>query len=180
MLPDELFAPYASSYTAILLMTKGVKHPANHSVFFARIANDGYRRRKSVRVPCEGEEMTLALRAFHKRETIAGFCGWSLLIAESAGWDAGYYIPARPLSHDEVSEQSATLARNGAAFVVAHAPELAVLNDAVARGELTPQDYRTIRGAEETLFRSGCDRIQSSANTSTSSMGKSRFTAKRH
>ena len=151
VLPDELFAPYASSYTAILLMTKGVKHPANHSVFFARIANDGYRRRKSVRVSCEGEEMTLALRAFHKRETIAGFCGWSLLIAD-AGWDAGYYIPARPLSHDEVSDQSAALARNGAAFVVAHAPELAVLNDAVARGELTPIDYRTIRRAEPTLF----------------------------
>jgi len=151
VLPDELFAPYASSYTAILLMTKGVKHPANQPVFFARIANDGFRRRKSVRVPCEGEELTLAHRAFHKRETIAGFCGWAPL-AESAGWDAGYYIPARPLSDDVVSEQSATLARNGAAFVVAHAPELATLNDAVARGELTPQDYRAIRGAQETLF----------------------------
>ena len=152
VLPDELFAPYASSYTVILLMTKGVKHPKNHSVYFARIENDGFRRRKSVRVPCDGEQLTLALRAFQKRETIPGFCGWAPLI-ENAGWDAGYYIPARPLSEDEVSEQSAFLTRNGAAFVVAHAPELATLNDAVARGELTPKNYREIKGESDELFK---------------------------
>ena len=151
ILPDELFAPYASSYTAILLMTKGIKHPKNHKVFWARVENDGFRRRKSVRVHCDGEQLSLALEAFHNHETIPGFCGWSPVI-EGAGWDAGYYIPARPLSEKEIDDQSALLARNGAAFVVAHAPELATLGDAVASGELVPKNYRTNKGKTDGLF----------------------------
>jgi type I restriction enzyme M protein len=151
ILPDELFAPYASSYTAVVLMTKGVKHPKNHRVFWGRIENDGFRRRKSVRVHCEGEQLSLALRAYKDHETIAGFCGWAP-IADGAGWDAGYYIPAKPLSEKEVDEQSALLTRNSAAFVVAHAPELAVLNDAVARGELSPMNYRSVKSKSQDLF----------------------------
>ncbi len=144
VLPDELFAPYASSYTVILMITKGVKHKKDHPVFFCRVDNDGFRRRKSVRVHCDGEELSSALEAYRNRRTIPGFCGWSALI-EGAGWDAGYYIPARPLSEDEVNSQSAALTRNGAAFVVAHAPDLIVLNDAIASGEITPTDYRVTR-----------------------------------
>lgn len=140
VLPDELFAPYASSYTVVLLITKGVAHRSNHEVFFCRVENDGFRRRKSVRVYTEGEQLSLALDAYEHRRTIPGFCGWSPLIG-GAGWDAGYYIPARPLSEGEVNAQSAVLTRNGAAFVVAHAPELVSLNDAIARGELIPFDY---------------------------------------
>lgn len=151
VLPDELFAPYASSYTAILLMTKGVKHPANHSVFFVRVENDGFRRYKNVRVHCEGEQLTLALQAFQKRETIPGFCGWTA-VNEKMGWDAGFYIPARPLSDDEISAQSAALARNSAAFVVAHAPELSALDAAVNRGELKPVNYLVMKGKTESLF----------------------------
>jgi hypothetical protein len=151
ILPDELFAPYASSYTAVVLMTKGVRHPKDHKVFWARVENDGFRRRKSVRVHCEGEQLTAALAAYKNRETVPGFCGWAPVIP-GAGWDAGYYIPARPLSDNEVNEQSALLARNGAAFVVAHAPELNALNDAIASGELTPRDYRSIKGKAPDLF----------------------------
>ena len=144
VLPDELFAPYAASYTVVLMMTKGVKHRKDHPVFFCRIENDGFRRRKSVRVRCDGEQLSLALGAYRNRRSIPGFCGWSPLV-EGAGWDAGYYIPARPLSEDEVNAQSAALTRNGAAFVVTHAPELIALNDATARGELTPIDYRSVK-----------------------------------
>lgn len=151
ILPDELFAPYASSYTAVILMTKGVKHPKNHNVFWARVENDDFRRRKSVRVHCEGEQLSTALRAFHKHETIPGFCGWSP-VTEGAGWDAGYYIPARPLSENEVNEQSALLTRNGAAFVVTHAPELTALNNAIASGELASKDYRVRKKRSEDVL----------------------------
>ena len=144
VLPDELFAPYASSYTVVLMMTKGIKHKPNHEVFFCRIENDGFRRRKSVRVHTEGEQLSLALDAYEHRRTIPGFCGWSVLI-DGAGWDAGYYIPARPLSEQEINAQSAALTRNAAAFVVAHSPELVALNDAIARGEFTPIDYHSTK-----------------------------------
>lgn len=144
VLPDELFAPYASSYTVVLMMTKGIKHKPDHRVFFCRIENDGYRRRKSVRVHTEGEQLSLALDAYERRQTIPGFCGWSPLI-DGAGWDAGYYIPAKPLSESEINAQSAALTRNGAAFVVTHAPELIALNEAIVRGEFAPIDYHATK-----------------------------------
>jgi len=145
ILPDELFAPHASAYTAILMMTKGVKHPINHPVFWARIENDGFRRKKNVRVECPGEQLSLALSAFQSRQIIPGFSGFSPLIP-SAGWDAGYYIPARPLSDSEVSEQSAILSRNGAAFVVSHAPELSAMARAISSGELETKAYASLKG----------------------------------
>jgi len=160
VLPDELFAPYASSYTVVLMMTKGIKHKSDHEVFFCRIENDGFRRRKSVRVHIEGEQLSLALDAYKRRKTIPGFCGWSPLIA-GAGWDAGYYIPARPLSTDEINAQSAALTRNGAAFVVTHAPELVTLNDAIARGDFTPFDYRATKRKNVTQAASNASVVSS-------------------
>ncbi len=150
VLPDELFAPYASSYTAVVILTKGVSHPSNKQIFFARVANDGFQRRKNVRVPCDGEELSTATRAFHKRESIPGFCGWSQLEQE-AGWDAGFYIPPQPLSWLEIDVLTAALMRNGAAFVVTHAPELIDMLAAIGRGELVAKPYRATKGKPETL-----------------------------
>jgi predicted RNA methylase len=144
VLPDELFAPYASSYTAVVLITKGVRHAADHSVFFARIENDGLRRRKNVRVPQEGEQLTLAIKAFQENLTIAGFCGWKK-VDPSAGWDSGFYIPARPLSEAQVEAQSAALARSSASFVVSHAPELLREEDAAREGAIVPRSYGTMK-----------------------------------
>jgi type I restriction enzyme M protein len=145
VLPDELFAPYASSYTAILLMTKGVPHDPSHHVFFARIQNDGYRLRKGVRRHCEGEQLSLTLRAYRDRETIPGFCIWTELDL-AAGWDSGFYVPPKPLSEQEIRAEVRSLLRNRAAFVVSHAPDLIAMKEAVKRGELTPRDYRGMRG----------------------------------
>jgi len=151
VLPDELFAPYASSYTAIVILTKGVKHASNHPIFFARIENDGYQRRKNVRVEREGEQLSLAIRAFQKRETTPGFCGWTRL-NEHAGWDAGFYIAPRPLSEEEAGSQCAALARSGAAFVVEHAPELLAMQVAIGRGELQATSYRWTKGKAATAI----------------------------
>lgn len=148
VLPDELFEPYASSYTATLLIRKGKKHNPNNNVFFARIENDGFRMKKGVRVPRDGEELTDTLRAYEQRETRPGFCGWSRLDAE-AGWDAGYYIPARRLTETEVRLGVSQLIRNRAAFVVSHTPELTSLADALNRGELESQDYRVVRKVKD-------------------------------
>lgn len=150
VLPDELFAPYASSYTAIVILTKGVSHPAGKQIFFARIANDGFQRRKNVRVSCSGEQLSLAIRAFHRRETIAGFCGWSQLDANS-GWDAGFYIPPRPMSWLEIDTVTAALTRKSAAFVVVHAPQLNEMLAAIGGGELEARPYREMKGRPETL-----------------------------
>jgi hypothetical protein len=59
------------------------------------------------------------------------------------------------LSDAEVNEQSSLLTRNSAAFVVAHAPELATLNDAIASGEYTPRNYLNMKGKTAELFEDG-------------------------
>lgn len=146
VLPDELFQPYAASYTAVLLLTKGIRHSPDHKTFFCRIDNDGFRLRKGVRVEREGEQRSAALRAFTDRLTVPGFCGWAVL-DEGAGWDPGYYIPPRPLSEEEVFAEVSALVRSRSAFVVKHAPELATFHAALTSGELSATSYRTTRRA---------------------------------
>jgi hypothetical protein len=147
ILPDDLFEPFASSYTAVLLMTKGIKHSGGHPIFFAHVENDGFKVKKGSKVAQPGEQLTGALRAWNARETVPGFCGWATL-NQVAGWDAGFYIPPRPLSENEIDEATATLVRNGASFVVAHAPELLRLEQAVAAGSLISKPYRETKGAQ--------------------------------
>lgn len=120
-LPDELFQPYASSYTTVLLIRKGLPHAANRHVFFARITNDGLRIKKRVRVPREGEQITSILKSYRKHVSVPGLCGWSPL---ADIWGPGVYVPSRRLDADEVLEAATVLARERAAFVVRHAPDL--------------------------------------------------------
>ena len=58
-LPGELFQPYASATTAILVLERGVPHADNKPVFFCRIENDGLRLKKGARVPQVGSQMTM-------------------------------------------------------------------------------------------------------------------------
>jgi predicted RNA methylase len=154
VLPDELFMPYASSYTAVLLMTKGVAHPADHAVFFARVENDGFRLRKGVRVARNGDELPKALDAYKQRLTTPGFSGWTKLDSR-AGWDPGYYIPPRPLSEEEVAAEAGALVRSRAAFVVKHAVELEASLAAIDAGQLTASDYRKRKGGAPSLLKPG-------------------------
>lgn len=140
VLPDELFEPYASSYSAIVNFTKGVSHQKDHAVFFARIENDGFRIRKGTRLPCEGEQLSKVLAAYRTRKTVPGLCGWATLSDE--GWDPGAYIPAREMSEDEIASEAGVLVRSQAAFVVAHSTELAAMLAAVDSGELKPEVYK--------------------------------------
>jgi type I restriction enzyme M protein len=120
-LPDELFEPFASSYTTVLLIKKGLPHRADRDVFYARITNDGLRIRKSARVPIEGEQLTAVLDAYRTHKTIAGLCGWG-----KAGtvWGAGLYVPSRPLTEHELVRGVAGTIRERSAFVVRQAPSL--------------------------------------------------------
>jgi type I restriction enzyme M protein len=142
-LPDQLFQPYASVYPAILLLTKGVPHPATKKVFFARIENDGLRRKKNMRVPRSGEQLTQTLEAYRDHHVIPGFCGWAT-VDHDAGWEPGAYIPAQVFSEAELEEEVFALARSQAAFAALHAPELYKLGHAVACGALKPRALRRV------------------------------------
>lgn len=146
-LPDELFQPFAAATTAILILEKGVPHAANRKVFFARIENDGFKLKKGVRIARAGSQLEDVLDAYQNRKSIPRLCGWSTLDRNEALWHtaAPHYVPAAPLTLDEVSAGVRELARSRAAFVVRHASELHAMTDAVQAGALKPQSLKSIK-----------------------------------
>ena len=152
-LPDQLFQPYASVYPAILLLTKGVPHPANKKPFFARIENDGFRRKKNMRIPREGGQLSEILEAYRARRTIPGFAGWSA-VADDGSWAPGAYIPALVFTDDEVEAEAAYLTRSQAAFATFHAPQLHALEKAVATGAVRVVPYGRGKAQESPIQNS--------------------------
>lgn len=138
-LPDELFQPYAQPYTVIVHLTKGVPHPTNKKVFFARVENDGYRLKKGARINCEGNELPAALEAFRSLKRIPGFSGTAPLDGDLS-FAPGAYIPARALTEAEVNEGVLKLVRSRTSFVTYHAPEVVALSK-------TGKPYRDIKKA---------------------------------
>lgn len=139
-LPDELFQPYASTNTAVLLFEAGVPHAPDKPVFFCRIANDGLRLKKGVRVPVPGSQMAEALTEYRRLGNVPGFCK-SAPLKELDNWAPGAYIDARPMTDQEFRDEVATLIRGKAAFATRFAPQLATMQRAIATGEVTPRSY---------------------------------------
>lgn len=156
-LPDDLFEPFASAFTAILILEKGVPHAKNRKVFFARIENDGFKMKKSVRVPRDGSQLPAVLDAFERKVSIPRLCGWSALDPSEALWHtaAPKYVPTTSLEPSEVAAGVRELARARASFVVGHASELLELNAAVKRGELTPRRMSDFRKPTELEAEAG-------------------------
>jgi len=146
-LPDELFEPFASAFTGILILEKGVPHSPKKEVFFARIENDGFKLKKGVRLPREGSQLPRVLDAFNKKKAIPRLCGWAVLDPKEALWHtaAPHHVPTAKLTLAEVDAGVRELARSRAAFVVRHASELLALNTSVRNGDLTPRRIEDFR-----------------------------------
>ena len=140
-MPDELFEPYASATTAVIYIRKGVPHPKGKHVFFARVANDGLRLKKGVRVAIEGNELPKALEHFLGHKTEPGFSGWAA-IDEETSFAPGAYIPAREMSEEESDDAVREVIRARSAFVAYHASELVTLN---TDHQLPPRQLRKVR-----------------------------------
>lgn len=143
-LPTELFQPYASSATAILVFQKGVAHVPERPVFFCRVENDGFRLKKGVRVRQSGSQMEGVHREFLISGTEPGFCSSAVLELQS-GFAPGAYIQAQRLTGAELSKEIGGLIRDKAGFVIRHAPELSAMLAATKCGILTAQPYKKSR-----------------------------------
>lgn len=132
-LPKELFQPYASATTVIVILRKGVPH-GNHETFFCRIANDGFRLKKGVRVHQPGSVLAKALANYKRRTEEVEFCSLALVDEAAGGWAPGSYIKAAPLSNDDSKVIIGQVLRNRTAFVVRFAPQLAAMEASIAAG----------------------------------------------
>jgi predicted RNA methylase len=133
-LPDELFQPFASSYTTVLLIRKGQPHRAERDVFFARITNDGLRLRKRARLPIPGSQLDEVKLAYEQHRSVAGLCGWGKV---GPVWGAGLYVPSRPLTDDALIDGVAEIIRERSAFVVRYAPSLVRFHEQLALNKVS-------------------------------------------
>lgn len=124
-LPDELFQPYATTYTNIALLVKGIPHKARDPVFFARIENDGFRLKKNVRIVQAGGQLLSVLDAFRTRKDLAGWYGWKP-IATDDDWSPGAYIESATAVEADIRRSVDKMLRSDAALHAKHAAQLSI------------------------------------------------------
>lgn len=146
-LPDELFQPYASSTTSIILLEKGVPHGKHFESAFVRVRYDGLTLKKGARVQRADNrnDILAAVDSALNRRTVPGFSGLAHVEGE-AEWSPGAYIPSALPSKDELKSAIDELLRRFASFYVRYAEELARMRLGVGAGELKASDYRSLLG----------------------------------
>ena len=111
-LPDELFQPYATATTSVILLEKGVPHSLARKTVFTRIQYDGLTLKKGTRVirSDKKNQLAAAIDAILNKKTLAGFSGVAHISGRSE-WSPGAYIPAAIPSEDELKRSIDELLR---------------------------------------------------------------------
>lgn len=147
-LPDELFQPYASATTSVIVLEKGVPHTKNKKTVFGRVHYDGLTLKKGTRVPRPDgrNQIPVITDAVLNKQSIAGVAGVAS-ISGDVEWSPGAYILSAIPSDDELKTNIDELLRRLASFYVRYAEEVSRLRARVAAGELKSSEYREIVGA---------------------------------
>lgn len=90
-LPADLFSPYASYNTAILMIQKGIPH-SSKKTFVCRIPNDGYKLKKNNRIKQDGSLLSLILDSFESKNNIPEICKLVSINENSAEWSPEAYL----------------------------------------------------------------------------------------
>lgn len=116
-LPPDLFNPYASFNTAIIVLKKGIPHE-NKDVFFCRISNDGFKIKKNNRVPQLGSQLDLILENYKKRNDEPELCVIKPVNESSQEWAPEAFIENAPHTDLEFLTGFEDAVRNQAAFYI--------------------------------------------------------------
>src|ERR1035437_4447536 len=111
-MPDELFQPYASSNTCIVLLEHGIPHTVQTKTVFVRVQCDGLTLKKGTRVKrSDGrDDVPAAVNAIINKIVEPGLSGVASLEGD-AEWSPGAYIPSGNTSPDELKESVDELMR---------------------------------------------------------------------
>lgn len=142
-MPDELFEPYASSRTSVVLLEKGVPHDSSKKTVFVMLHYDGLTLKKGVRVPRPDgrDQVSDATDAILNKQTNPGFSGLAG-VEKRDEWAVGAYIPAAPAGDDEIKASVDPLLRRLGSFYVRYAEEVVRQRHAVDVGDLQVVPYR--------------------------------------
>jgi predicted RNA methylase len=142
-LPDELFQPYASTTTSIVVIRKGVPHSNRKKSVFVRLQYDGFTLKKGTRVPRldEKNDIPLAVDTILNRREEPGFSGLGNIQAANE-WSVGAYIPSGMPSDEELKISIDELLRRLVSFYVRYAAEIVNQRSKIVSGDLEPRQYR--------------------------------------
>lgn len=148
-LPDELFQPFASVTTSIVVLEKGRKHEPKNLTSFVRLQHDGLVLRKSVRVPRQSEpnQIPEALDAIRNKTNEAGFSA-AASISKKDEWSAGAYIESRISDENLLKETVDVQMRRLASFYTRYAREIVAQRDAIANHEIGIYKYRDLLSSQ--------------------------------
>ncbi|MBI3440412.1 MAG: N-6 DNA methylase [Proteobacteria bacterium] len=118
-MPPDLFNPYASFNTAVIMLQKGVRHSDNR-VLFARLWNDGYKIKKSMRVPQDGSQIPAIIDAFNRKTEHPELTAYSHVTEDSKEWSPEAFIKGAVHTDEEFLAGFEEHVRAHAAFYIAH------------------------------------------------------------
>ena len=146
-MPDEVFQPYASSTTCVVVLEKGIPQRQGRKSVFVRIQNDGYTLKKSARVLRDDRktEIPEATNAIVNRREQPGFSGLGG-VSGIAEWGVGAYIPSAIPTEDALKASIDELLRRLASFYVRYASEVSRMRARVDAKEIPVVSYRSILG----------------------------------
>jgi type I restriction enzyme M protein len=141
-LPDELFQPYASADTSVVMLEKGVPHKGKETVF-GRVHYDGLTLKKGNRV-LRGDgrnDLDNVAQAILNHAGVPGMTGVGV-VKGATEWSPGAYIDSALPVEDELKGGADELLRRLASFYVRYAAEVGRLRKRVAADEFSCREYR--------------------------------------
>ena len=147
-LPDELFEPFASVTTSMILLEKGRSNRASRKTAFVRLHHDGLVLRKSARVsrPSEPNQIPDAIGAIENKRDTPGFCA-ATGVSDKAEWSAGAYIASAAPDEDELRDAVDVQLRRMASFYTRYAAEIVDQRAAIEAGDIDLHPYRDLLSA---------------------------------
>lgn len=142
-LPDEVFQPYASTTTTVVLLESNIPHNDEVETVFCRIQYDGLTLKKGVRVPRNDgkNEISEAIKSILNKKEIPGFSGVAHIKGDME-WAPGAYIPSSLPSDKELKNEIDDLMRRYVSFYARYAPQIANQRHLITTKELAHSDYR--------------------------------------
>ncbi len=142
-LPDELFQPYASATTSIVIIEKGVKHDPTQRPMFVRLNNDGLTLKKGIRVEREStpNDIERARNAILNKKSIPGFSGMGS-VSEEGEWAAGAFVKSALPSLSDLQDAVDVHLRRLASFYIRYAKEVVNQRDEIFKENIAIADYK--------------------------------------
>ena len=136
-LPDELFQPFASVTTSMILLEKGRPNRVSRKTVFVRLHHDGLALRKSARVSRQSEPNQIpdAIDAIENKLDVPGFCA-AVGVSDKAEWSAGAYIASAAPEEEELRAAVDVQLRRMASFYTRYAAEIVEQRVAVGAGDI--------------------------------------------